>query len=92
MAKRKTPKVKDLRPDRISDEQLRKLQEAVRTLQNYQNQIGTLETRKHEMLHVCFKVSELIDSMRQEFMKEFGSDEVSLEDGAIKYNKDEQSN
>ena len=44
------------------------------------------------MLHVCFKVSELIDSMRQEFMKEFGSDEVSLEDGAIKYNKDEQSN
>lgn len=92
MAKRKTPKVKDLRPDRIKGDQLEKLQAAVRSLQNYQNQIGALETRKHEMLHLCFQISDMISKMRSEFKEEYGSADINIEDGSIKYEKDEQAN
>jgi len=92
MAKRKTPKVKDLRPDRINSDQLEKLQAAVRSLQNYQNQIGALETRKHEMLHLCFQASDMISKMRSEFKKEYGSADINIEDGSIKYTEDEQAN
>ena len=92
MAKRKTLKVKDLRPDRISSDQLEKLQAAVRSLQNYQNQIGALETRKHEMLHLCFQINDIISKMREEFKEEYGFADINIEDGSIKYEKDEQAN
>ena len=51
MAKRKTPKVKDLRPEKVTDEQLKKVQEAVNAMNRTQMEIGQLETRKHELVH-----------------------------------------
>ena len=37
MAKRKTPKVKDLRPEKISEEQLKKTQQTIKTMEYLQD-------------------------------------------------------
>ena len=52
MAKRKTPKVKDLRPEKITDEQLKKVQDVVNNLNRSQMDIGQIESRKHEILQI----------------------------------------
>jgi hypothetical protein len=91
MAKRKTPKVKDLRPETISKEQLQRLQKAVQSIQMAQADIGALELRKHEALHAVLQMQMLVDELREEFKKEYGTDNISLTDGKIKYNDTDEA-
>jgi len=91
MAKRKTPKVKDLRPETISKEQLQRLQKAVQSIQMAQADIGALELRKHEALHAVLQMQMLVDELREEFKKEYGTDNVNLSDGKIKYNDTDET-
>mgnify|MGYP006194110997 CR=1 FL=1 len=48
MAKRKTPKVKDLRPTSINDEQLKSIQEIVSNMNKIHIETGRIESQKHE--------------------------------------------
>ena len=51
MAKTKKEKVVDLKPEKVTDEQLKKIQGLVDRINNAQMSIGQLETRKHQALH-----------------------------------------
>ena len=89
MAKRKTPKV-DLKPraEKITNQQLNRLQKAAKGVQTMQSEIGALETRKHSLLHMLTTMQEVIEELRVEFQKDYGTDEVNIADGTIKYNQD----
>ena len=89
MAKRKTPKTVELkaRAEQITEAQHNKLKQALSTMSNYQTQIGSLEARKHELLHVVFEINELVNNIRQEIKKEYGTDNIDLATGKINYNE-----
>ena len=91
MAKRKTPKVKDLRPNKISEEQLGKMQNVVRAINEGQQQLGILELQKHSLLHDVMQLQSVIGKIQQELKEEYGNIDVNINDGTIKYKEDEQA-
>ena len=91
MAKRKTPKVKDLRPEKITKEQLRKMQNVVRAINEGQQQLGMVESQKHALLHEVMQLQGMIGKIQQELKEEYGNIDININDGAIKYKEDEQA-
>tara|TARA_R100001510_G_scaffold52070_1_gene52487 strand:- start:25 stop:306 length:282 start_codon:yes stop_codon:yes gene_type:complete len=91
MAKRKTPKVKDLRPEKITKEQLGKMQNVVRAINEGQQQLGMLESQKHALLHDVMQLQTMIGKIQQELKEEYGNIDINISDGAIKYLQDEQA-
>ena len=93
MAKRKTPKTEkiiDLIPkaEKITDEQLKKVQETVNNLNRSQMEIGQMESRKHELLHGVGGLRDDLAKLQTEFQKDYGTFDINIEDGTIKYPKD----
>tara|TARA_R110001583_G_scaffold11501_2_gene51830 strand:+ start:426 stop:728 length:303 start_codon:yes stop_codon:yes gene_type:complete len=93
MAKRKTPKVDkivDLKPkaEKITDEQLKKVQGTVNAINRAQLDLGMLETRKHSMLHNIATVQDQLTVMQGEFEKEYGTFDINIQDGTINYKED----
>ena len=62
MAKRKTKKVEEVidltKPEKVTDEQLKKIQSAVDRINQAQMNIGQLESRKHQALHFVAGVND----------------------------------
>ena len=71
IAKTKTAKVKDLRPEKITDKQLEKIQGIINNLNKIQLDIGMLETRKHGMLHGIAGMQDELTLMQQELEKDY---------------------
>tara|TARA_B100000035_G_scaffold159427_1_gene135909 strand:+ start:241 stop:528 length:288 start_codon:yes stop_codon:yes gene_type:complete len=92
MAKRKTPKV-DLTPraEKITKEQLEKLQGIARSMDQMQLDLGIMETRKHSILHMIASSQNMLKELEQEFVKEYGTADINLADGTIKYNEDDNN-
>ena len=93
MAKRKTPKgekIVDLKPkaDKITDEQLSKMREVVTSINKAQMDIGAIEARKHEALHAVVQMQQIIQELQKEFKEQYGTDDINIADGTIKYNDD----
>ena len=91
MAKRKTPKVKDLRPQNVTAEELKQLQELINLVTKGEMQLGNLETKKHSLLHQIIGVQEQIGLLQKEFQKTYGDVDISITDGSIQYKEDEQA-
>jgi len=93
MAKRKTPKVDkivDLKPkaEKITDEQLQRVQGIVNAINRAQLDLGMLETRKHGMLHNIATIQDQLTVMQGEFEKEYGTYDIDIQTGAIKHKED----
>ena len=91
MAKRKTPKVKDLRPETITKEELKQIQEVVGIINQLQTQIGMLESQKFEMLQLLDSRRSQTRVMHEKFMKQYGSADIDIATGKIKYNGDNET-
>ena len=85
MAKRKTPKIKNLKPESISNEQLEKLQRIINFINRSQMELGQMETKKHAILHHISVSQEGVGQIRDEFEKEYGTADVNIQDGTINY-------
>ena len=94
MAKTKTKKedMVDLKPkaEKITDEQLKRVQETVNNINKFQIELGMLETKKHSMLHHVASMQEKLTVMQDEFVKEYGTADINIQDGTINY-KNEQT-
>ena len=88
---KKKEKVVDLKPEKISDEQLQKVQQVVNAMNRGQMDLGILETRKHRMLHDIATVQDQLSAMQNEFEKEYGTFDINIQDGTINYKEDEPS-
>jgi len=90
MAKRKTPKAEkivDLKPkaEKITDEQLVRVQSAVRSVNDHQMEIGRMETRKHQILHNLGTIQDQLAILQDELQKEYDTVDINIETGAINY-------
>ena len=71
MGKKKEEKVVDLKPQKITDEQLKKVQETVNNINRGQLELGVMETRKHMLLHNVAAIQEHLTVMQNEFQEQF---------------------
>tara|TARA_Y100000592_G_scaffold20655_1_gene31678 strand:+ start:3643 stop:3918 length:276 start_codon:yes stop_codon:yes gene_type:complete len=82
----------DLKPkaEKITKEQLTKLQKVVSDINMVQHQIGVMETKKHNMMHQMGENQAQLLELQKEFEKEYGTFDIDVTDGSIKYT-DEQA-
>ena len=90
MAKRKTPKAEKVinlapKTEKITDQELNKLQSTVKTIDHVTVDIGNLEVKKYGLLKALENVQNDIQEMRGEFYKEYGTDNINIQTGEISY-------
>jgi hypothetical protein len=88
MAKGTNAKIKELKgikPEKITDEQLKKVQDTVNNLNRSQLEIGSMEIKKHEMMHQIAGLRDNLTVLQSEFEKEYGTFDINIQDGTINY-------
>jgi len=91
MAKGTSAKIKELRgvkPEKITDEQLKKVQDTVNSINRAQLEIGSVELKKHEMMHQIAGLRDELTLLQTEFDKEYGTFDINIQDGTINYGDD----
>ena len=91
-AKGTNAKIKELRgikPEKITDEQLAKVQDTVNNINRAQLEIGSIELKKHELLHSIAGLRDELTSMQVELEKEYGTFDINITDGIINYPKED---
>ena len=90
MTKTKKEKVVDLKPkaEKITDEQLKKVQDTVNNLNRAQLEIGSMEVRKHEVMHQVAGLRDALKAVQDDFQKEYGTFDINIQDGTINYPKE----
>ena len=89
MAKTKE-KIVDLKakPEKITDEQLEKVQQVVNGINRANLEIGSIEVKKHEMMHGIAGLRDQLKVLQDEFQKEYGTFDVDIQSGTINYTKE----
>ena len=85
---RKIKELKGIKPEKITKDQLERVQKSVNDINRAQLEIGTLEVRKHEIIHSIAGVKEELTALQSEFEKEYGTFDVNIQDGTINYGDD----
>ena len=88
---KKKEKVVDLKPNRITDDQLKELQKVVSAVNKVKFDIGTLEAQKHDALHALFQGNEKLRDIQVELEKDYGTADINIQTGDINYKEDEPS-
>ena len=92
MAKTKTKKEKivDLKPkaEKITEEQLETVQKVINGINRGQLEMGSLEVKKHEMLHGISTLRDELAKLQSDFQKEYGTTDINIQDGTINYPKE----
>jgi len=83
----KKEEVIDLKPkaEKITDEQLKKVQSIVNTLNRAQLELGMMETKKHALLHNIQTIQDQLTVLQGEFEKEYGTVDINIQTGEINY-------
>ena len=84
----KIKELKGIKPEKITDEQLKKVQSIINDINRSQIEIGTIETKKHAILHHVSVLQESVGDIRAEFEKDYGTFDVNIQDGTINYPKE----
>ena len=94
MAKGTNAKIKELKgikPEKITDEQLKKVQDTVNGINRSQLEIGSIELRKHEMMHNVAGLRDELTLLQSEFEKDYGTFDINIQDGTINYPENGQT-
>ena len=86
-----TAKIKELtgvKPEKITDDQLKEVQDLINNINRSQMELGQIETKKHAMLHNVSALQEGVGKIRDTFEKEYGTADVNIQDGTINYPKE----
>jgi len=85
---KKLKELKGIKPEKITDEQLKGVQELINSINRSQIELGQMETKKHAMLHHISSLQEQVGVMRDTFEKDYGTADVNIQDGTINYAKE----
>ena len=90
--KKKTEDIIDLKPEKITNEQLDKVQDVINEINRCQIEIGVPETKKHNLLHHVTLIQEELRKLQVKFKENYGTDDINIKDGTINYENNEQTN
>ena len=83
MAKGTNAKIKELKgikPEKITDEQLKKVQDSINNINRAQLEIGSMELKKHEMMHNIAGLRDELTLLQAEFEKDYGTFDINIQD------------
>ena len=87
-------KIVDLksRPEKINEEELKGIQEVVNNINRAQIEIGSLEVKKHALVHHVSTIQEDLGKLQKELESKYGTVDINIQDGVIKYVEDVKAN
>ena len=88
---KKKEKVIDLKPEKISEEELTELRNVVSAINKLQFDIGTMEVQKHNALHALFQGNDKLTEIQDGFKNKYGTNDIDIQSGTINYKEDEPS-
>ena len=85
---RKIKELKGIKPEKITDEQLSKVQDTVNSINRVQLEIGSMEVKKHELMHNVAGFRDQLTVLQAEFEENYGTFDINIQDGTINYPKE----
>ena len=82
---KKIKELKGIKPEKITDEQLKKVQDTVNSINRAQLELGSIEIKKHEMMHSVAGFRDELTLLQGEFEKDYGTFDINIQDGTINY-------
>ena len=67
---------------KIKEEQLNKIQEQQKSLNQILNEVGYLEAQKHGLLHQFAGINKEVEDFKSELEAEYGTININVEDGS----------
>ena len=95
MATKTKAKIKELNStklEKITDEDLGKLQLAVSNMNQTYVELGRLSASQHNSLHKLAGLQDEMIVLQNDMQKIYGSIDINIQDGAIKYGEDVEAN
>ena len=89
---RKIKELKGIKAEKITDEQLTKVQDTVNGINRTQLEIGSIEVKKHEMMHNIASLRDQLTVLQNEFEKDYGTYDIYIQDGTINYPENGKAN
>ncbi len=86
MAKRKTKKVE--KATKITNEELNQVQSVINDINRAQLEVGSMESKKHNLLHHVSVLQEQLGKMQVDFEKTYGTADINIQDGTINHKED----
>ena len=84
----KIKELKGIKPEKITDEQLKEVQQLINDINRNQMELGQMETKKHAVLHNVSSLQEGIGVIRETFEKDYGTADIDIQTGIINYPKE----
>jgi hypothetical protein len=88
MAKKEKEIELKVKAEKISEEDLKELQEVVNSVNAIQFNIGKIEVQKHGALHEFAVMQDKIKLLQDKLVKNYGTYDVNLENGTINWPKE----
>ena len=85
---KKIKELKGIKPEKITKEQLDRVQDTVNNINRAQLEIGSMEVKKHELMHNVAGLRDELTLLQNEFEKEYGTFDVNIQDGTINYQEE----
>ena len=88
---KKIKELKGIKPEKITDEQLKRVQDTVNSINRAQLELGSMELKKHEVMHSVAGLRDELTVLQNEFEKDYGTFDVDIQDGKINYPENGQT-
>ena len=85
---KKIKELKGIKPEKVTNEDLTKLQAAVGGMNQSYIELGRLTASQHARMHQLAGMQDEFELLRAEMQKTYGSDDINIQDGTIKYPKE----
>tara|TARA_R100000315_G_scaffold29377_1_gene11637 strand:- start:92 stop:379 length:288 start_codon:yes stop_codon:yes gene_type:complete len=79
------------KPEKITNEELNKIQNLIDATNRAQMQVGGIEIQKNELLQNISMLRSQINIVRKDFNKTYGTDDIDIQTGKINRNNNEQA-
>ena len=79
------------KPEKITDEQLKEVQQVISTSNQIKLEVGNAEAIKHMLLHELDIINKKMGEINKALEEEYGKMDIDINTGAINYPEDEQA-
>jgi len=81
----KIKELKGIKPEKITDEQLKKVQKLINSINRGQLEVGAMELQKHENMHGVTVLRGELEEVQNALEKQYGTIDIDIKNGTINY-------
>tara|TARA_Y100000593_G_scaffold23494_1_gene46565 strand:+ start:208 stop:489 length:282 start_codon:yes stop_codon:yes gene_type:complete len=88
----KKEEIVDLKPEKVTEEQLTQIQTTVNNINRVQLEIGITEVRKSHLIKNIDILHGQLDKLQKELTEQYGTNDIDINTGVIKYPENGEAN